>query len=461
MSLVQFKIFLLSIMVLGGFSLMNPVKSWFSVLRKETGIFILIILAFVGIFLTPDPNASIGISEIDPYRFFRIILMVGIAAIVWMLLALKGFRFNKPGASLWWMFVFSIYAMASSLYSVNPLLSLWKGFEVFTIVSLFLYVSSQIRNFDDLNSIIDIFKFIILFLVISSLVGAIIAPGQALIIQRGGIGGVHAYAYRGVFPSIPPNSLAQLGAMVGVTGLVALLYTDRMRNRIMAAGLLILGLAALLLAHSRTSILSFVLAVMFLFVFGKHRFLGLGLAVLAGAILLVIPEFISYGEQYVVRGQTHDAFVTLSGRMNFWPDVLEAFRLSPVIGHGYYAGHRDLVVGGRQLLQYSSVDNTYLEVLVDLGIIGVSILLAAVVSLARNIWFVRPSHFNTKLQSEWRPVWVLLSGLFLIVIIRSLTGPTFQVYHPNLILFLLLGVCVCKARRIKSRVRKPRTPQQM
>ena len=446
MSFLQIEIFALTLLSLGVFALFDPVRSWVLVVRRHPGISILIIMAFLGLFLTPDPTVVRGVSDIDRYRFLRIVLMTVLATVVWMLIMMRGFRVNKPGAGIWWMLLFSIIGMASYFYSVNPLLSLWKGFEMFAIGLLFLYVSSQVRDLNGVKNVLDIFSLIILFLVLSALVGALLAPGEALQIQRGGIGGAQAYAYVGVFPPLTPNTLAQIGAIIGIIGVVSLLYRSERHNRFAIIGLLVVGLFAMLMAHSRTSILGFILAILFMFAFGRRMLLGIALFVILGAVVIAIPKFYSYGEQYIVRGQTHDAFVTLSGRTNFWPNVLEAFWLSPVVGHGYYSGHRDLVVNGKKLLEYSSVDNTYLEVLVDLGVVGITILLSALVSVVRDLWIVRPSKVNKEYQLEWRPIWVTLSALLIILFIRSLTGPTFQVYHPNLILFLLLALCFHKAR---------------
>ena len=45
------------------------------------------------------------------------------------------------------------------------------------------------------------------------------------------------------------------------------------------------------------------------------------------------------------------------------------------------------------------------------------------------------------------PIAYVFGALFLLVI-RSLTGPTFQVLHPNLLIFLAIAVCSASARRL-------------
>jgi O-antigen ligase len=217
----------------------------------------------------------------------------------------------------------------------------------------------------------------------------------------------------------------------------------------------------MLMAHSRTSIIGFVVSAVFLFAFGQKKMLGFGIAMIGSVIILAIPQFYKYAESYIVRGQTKDAFVTLSGRMNFWPDVMEAFWLSPAVGHGYYAGHRDLVVDGRKLLEYSSVDNTYLEVLVDLGILGLIIMSAAVISVGLKWIAASPGRQYKSIRGKWKPYWILLTGFFLIVFIRSLTGPTFQVYHPNLMLFLLLALCLHKVAIISKKESRLNSKKQV
>lgn len=436
---------------LGAVSLFNPTRSWVASAKRHPEYFILLALLFTGIFLTPDPNAVSSVNDIDRYRLLRIVLITALASFVWLMIILDHFRVGSPGSTIYWMLGFSLFAMSSYFYSVNPLLSLWKGFEVFTVTSTFLYLSPRIYNAQQVYDFINVFSLIILYLVISSLVGAVVAPNLALTIQTGGIGGAQAYAYQGVFPAIQANSLAQIGAMVGMLGLIHCLYKMESSNRAVAGTIFLLGVLAMLMAHSRTSIIGFATSTIFLLAFGQRKLLGFVLASIIFGLAILVPQLYEYAEAYIIRGQTKDAFSTLSGRMNFWPDVIEAFWLSPAVGHGYYAGHRDLVVEGRRLLQYSSVDNTYLEVLVDLGILGLIFLVSAVTSIVIQCLNTRPNRVKHAIRREWKPYWFLLTGFFLIIMIRSLTGPTFQVYHPNLILFLLISLCLRKFRLVGYR----------
>jgi O-antigen ligase len=72
--------------------------------------------------------------------------------------------------------------------------------------------------------------------------------------------------------------------------------------------------------------------------------------------------------EFIYRGQNKIAFLSLSGRTEFWPIVWNEINKSPFVGHGYYAAQR---IG----LGVSSVDNTYLEGNMGVGIIGLFILL--------------------------------------------------------------------------------------
>jgi O-antigen ligase len=157
----------------------------------------------------------------------------------------------------------------------------------------------------------------------------------------------------------------------------------------------------------------------------------------------------TYVQAYVFRGQSKAVFLSLSGRTEIWPQVWSAFTTSPIVGHGYYAGHRFLAIN--DLAVVSSVDNTYLEVLVDLGIVGLVIILLSLLFSCGALYACRPSVLDSATANRWRPTWLLMVSALFLVGVRSLTGPTFQVLHPNLLIFLSIAVCGTSAIRIMSR----------
>ena len=84
----------------------------------------------------------------------------------------------------------------------------------------------------------------------------------------------------------------------------------------------------------------------------------------------------------------------------------------------------------------------------DLGVIGCLILLCALLCACATVYACRPVVLDRDTADRWRPTWLLMLGALLLLGIRSLTGPTFQVLHPNLLIFLAIAVCSASARRL-------------
>jgi uncharacterized membrane protein len=164
---------------------------------------------------------------------------------------------------------YSLFAMSSYFYSVKPLLSLWKGFEVFAAISVFMFIQSLISRLEDVKHFLNILSLIVLFLVVTALVGGLYVPSQAFVRQLGGVGGRFAFEYWGVFPSIHPNTLAQYGAIVAVMGGIHILYSKHVTRRLPGLIVASAGIMALLLAHSRTSMIGLIAAMSAVFVIGK------------------------------------------------------------------------------------------------------------------------------------------------------------------------------------------------
>jgi O-antigen ligase len=123
----------------------------------------------------------------------------------------------------------------------------------------------------------------------------------------------------------------------------------------------------------------------------------------------------------------------MSGRLEFWPLVWNEFLKSPLLGHGFYTSHR-LKWGA------SSVDNTYIEVLLGLGLLGLFPIVLALLSVFKDLIRTRPSKYNAQNNNGFRFLWLQLASLFLILFFRSLTGPSFQIHHINLSIFVIIAV---------------------
>ena len=102
--------------------------------------------------------------------------------------------------------------MASAIYSVAPAISLWKGFEVFSFVLSGIYLARYVTNLDDIQWAIDLVCLVLLYLVVSTLYGAVITPSEAF--PKMMSSSSMAFAVKGVMPSINSNTLTQLSGIL-------------------------------------------------------------------------------------------------------------------------------------------------------------------------------------------------------------------------------------------------------
>jgi O-antigen ligase len=158
---------------------------------------------------------------------------------------------------------------------------------------------------------------------------------------------------------------------------------------------------------------------------GRYFFAAvlMGLTILSGMLIGAADILTSY----ILRGQTEQAFYGMTGRTHYWGEVWEVVLQAPLFGHGFYAQ--------RIILDVFSVDNTYLQILVGLGFVGFLVILIPLSIVAYKLYSRRP-HVHS--SSQERLVWLQLASIYIIVMMRSITGPTFQDYNINLVLLMLM-----------------------
>jgi hypothetical protein len=160
-----------------------------------------------------------------------------------------------------------------------------------------------------------------------------------------------------LFASKPSYRLLAGGAYIGMWALMVLSET----RSTMAAGLLFLVI--MLHAHPRAR------------TYGTLIVAGVGL-VIAGLLPTVLGDLVSVGTR---EGQGLD---TLSGRTVAFSYLIERWQESPLLGYGFAAGTRDVLIDfvARRGLNIGAGHDALSTVLVDLGLAGLSLLLATFVA---------------------------------------------------------------------------------
>lgn len=419
-------------LVLTVLSRMQPIRGWLRDLLAERYLLAFVIPLFT-LFGWPIENleAFREGEELGWQRIARIALFgVFVVAFVWRTVRLG--HFVVPRALT--LRIFAVYAVVcglSALYSPEPLQTLWKAIELIVLLmfALRLYDSSD-DPMQRAARLANSLMYIAFSLCVFSLVGGALAPDVAW--RDYGLGGIASRSMSGVAPVVNANMLGQLGGIVTVVALFeAMSAPKRLQRGYLIA--LAIGLLTLILAYARTSLIASALIAFALMI----RFKRLGLlsvAILVAATLAAIfPDAIW---RYLSRGQEADHFYSMSGRTNMWEFALKAFEARPLLGHGFFVGHKYVELGtsGRFL---ATADSTYVETLVNLGVVGFVLVVAF--ALSAGLQAMRVLRLSSASTRPKEPATVILFAFCAFILVRSLTASSFQVLHYNLV-FLLVAI---------------------
>lgn len=196
----------------------------------------------------------------------------------------------------------------------------------------------------------------------------------------------------GVFPALESVVLGMLAALAVVT-----CFSPVPWHRVPLAlrlGLGAVSTAVLLLTRTRSALVLVVLAGLLLLCLQNRA----RLAAAAAASLAVVATVVSLtplGQvlwQTFLRGASTAELLTFSGRFPLWSDALQVAADRPLIGFGYFAGHRLGRYAELYALRYGNapyVDGTWAETLLDLGLLGIAVLAVFVLGCCLQVWRTR------------------------------------------------------------------------
>jgi O-antigen ligase len=181
----------------------------------------------------------------------------------------------------------------------------------------------------------------------------------------------------------------------------------------------------LLATRSRTITAAIVVVFLISAVVAMCRSLGalaIGLAT-AGAFVAALPYALGSLslqhaiEDFAARGQDTSGLSTLTGRTVIWQYAVEFWHQHTLFGAGYYTGHRFALPDFNVLFyRYSNIDSTWLECLVDVGLIGTSLLALFVVVGTWQLARVRADRYTKTLALS---IWATVLAI-------SVVNPTIQ-----------------------------------
>jgi O-antigen ligase len=387
-------------------------------------------------------DADIRTSLIDAAAIYRVALVGITGAVLAVRLAV-----NRPPwlGSLFRGLVgaltcYCAISVISTLWSVFPAWTLYKSLEYLVDVALLAAVLATVCSAREYANFFTFTWALYGLLLISVWLGVLLWPREAWQTEVGTLG-VQLF---GVLPAVDANSVGEYGAILAIVSLSRLFLPSHGKSDHLWYGLICtFGLTALVLSQTRSAIAGFLVGAILLLLLWKGR--GLTMLVLSGAAGLI---FLGGGGsllwKFLLRGQSLELFGSLSGRLNWWEFGWKQILKSPWVGFGAYTG-RFQVLAKLGEVDTSSVHNTFLEVVVGVGIVG---LVPLLVVLLGAWWSLIRSLGNRALGALEKAVAVEALGVLAVLSVRSLFT-THLIWHPSLQFLVVLGYAEFLRRRLK------------
>ncbi|MBD2319196.1 O-antigen ligase family protein [Phormidium tenue] len=357
--------------------ILNLVEQWFTVFSL---IFFTGILRWASLFVSPDAKA-ISANDFNPFDPINAIVQYLIYAIaLFFLLARKqsSIRTARGNILIWLLPVLTII---SFLWSDFPDESLRKGIVVIQTSYFGLYFASRFTIKQQLHLLAWTFGIV----AVLSLLFGIAFSGASI------EAGANAGAFRGPFTQ--KNLLARVAVLGAIVFLINALNEPKYKFFLWAG--FALNLLLVLASTSKTALLLLLMVFILLPLYKALRWkstitipLVVAIVVISGSLITLVLSNWELSLNAIGR----DA--TLSGRVGLWEGAIEKIIVRPWVGYGYQAFWRE--DGGAFDIWLSEgykpphAHNGFINVPLDLGLIGLSIFLAILaINYVRSIIFLR------------------------------------------------------------------------
>lgn len=380
--------------------------------------------------LLAAPTELADISDPGSPAIRNLGILIGLVSIIRLAGLREAAKQITVRSWLFWLPV--VVAVASALWSGDPDLALRRSAALVLTTLFALYLASRF----DARALVNALLIAMLLYCAGSLLLIVLAPSIGVHTAADTRFYEHVGAFRGLSPF--KNDFGRIAAFAGTVFFVAAVTRPEWRKLYGVAAIAALGLVV----GSRSGqaiFLCLVCAAVALYVViiqrlsPRHR---------TALVVLTIPTvlFMTLAGPALVE-LTLEALgkdPTLTGRMNIWPEVLVAMRDNLVLGGGYGAGWNVLVNDHmRQVLgrEIGHAHNGYLNLIVEIGIVGLFITLTFIVGVT-----YRTADFL--MSSRNRELVVLTFTLLVFILVGNWVG-SFLLKHNSI--FWVLLVCVyCK-----------------
>jgi exopolysaccharide production protein ExoQ len=332
----------------------------------------------------------------------------------------------------WPLWIPVCLALASVLWSGDPGLALRRSSALVltTLFALFLVVRFEAREFT--NCLLAA----MLLYCIGSVLMIVLVPSIGVHTAADTRFYEHVGAWRGLSPF--KNDFGRIVALAGAVFIAAALTQERRRVLYASAALLAAGLVAG--SRSGQAVALFFICVTSMFYLMLLQRLSPELR--AAQLVLTIPAILLVhlvaDAAISIALEALGKNPTLTGRMNIWPAVFDAMQNNLWLGGGYGSGWGVLVndhmreVLGREI---SHAHNGYLNLIVDVGIVGLIVTLMFMLAAGYRVYLDLVSGRNWEL--------VLLASIGMTLILAGNWVASFLLKH-NSIFWVMVVYFYCR-----------------
>lgn len=276
---------------------------------------------------------------------------------------------------------YAVVAVLSTLYSVSPLQTAGKAYEMVVGVVVIWAIATSPNASHQLRAAIDMIVILWATILLVAIPGFFVLPSRFVLLEEGRPGFIFTETMAA--PYAHSNGLSAIGAMVAA---YALARGFREQGRVARRAWFALGIVSsfgILLASGRQGVVIWSVSVgIVLFVQARPLF-----------VFLIIPATAFALQQWslqlwsaLTRDQQETTLYTLSGRLSFWNAAIDAWKGSPLIGYGFGSGGRFVALPSIGQGFIGSLHSGYFEALVGVGLIGTMPLLIVVLRVTRWSW---------------------------------------------------------------------------
>jgi O-Antigen ligase len=417
-----------------------------------------LLLFLSGLVFRGRTAAEINNSAIDAWALYRIGCVFLVGAILFVRLTLKRTR--------WMPYLFSGYvglfvlfpfvALVSTAWSVLPPWTLYKSVEFLVDVCTLAAILPTIRSVEDYKKLIDWSWILLGLLVCSAWVGAVIDPSEALFSDPNLRVIPLPMRLVGVFPVVSCNDLSEICATLGLVALCRMwIDPERQHSKFWYRLLFAASMVSLVITQTRGSFIAFFVGLVVLLLLTRRYALAAAggfMTVMVGGALLLLTNFGSAAQNFFNRGQNAQQAGGFSGRLQTWTNSYYAIMEHPILGYGGFAGSRFVVLSKNS--SDSSSLNSFIDCALNLGIVGVIIILVVVVlagwTLFRKARNSRPWTIESAMAVE-------MFVAFIVLLIRSVESSNL-ITHPMLSFLTIIGAA--EALRYKRNSVLATSPQR-